>query len=275
METNGTAAGVGGLVLHAQGVDFVREGRYILSSIELEVRRGEHWALIGANGAGKTTLLSMLGALQHPSAGSVEVLGKRLGRVDLRELRGVIGHVNPRHSLMNPLTTTQVVLTGLHGTSELPMRWQPTDAETARAVELLELLGMGQLTGAAWPKLSQGERGRTLIARALMPDPHLLLLDEPTTGLDIAAREQLLDRIDGLRQRHPDLASVLVTHHLEELPASTTHAMLLRDGVTIASGLADEVLTSELVSEALDYPVAIARLEGRWSVRTRHIPESA
>jgi iron complex transport system ATP-binding protein len=256
-------------VLQAVDVDFVREGRAILDKVSLTVERGEHWALIGANGAGKSTLLSMLGAQQHPTRGTVEVLGKRLGRVDLRELRTLIGHVNPRHSLMNPLTAREVVLTGGTGGSELPMRWRAADAEIERADYLLGLLGMGALAEARWPNLSQGERGRTLIARALQADPHVLLLDEPSTGLDIAARELLLDRLDQLRAEHPDLSSVIVTHHLEELPATTTHAMLLRDGAVIAQGAADAVLTSELVSEAMDYPLSIDRVEGRWAVRAR------
>lgn len=256
-------------MLSAVGVDFVRDGRPILDKVDLTVERGEHWALIGANGAGKSTLLSMLGAAQHPTRGTVEVLGRRLGRVDLRELRSLIGHVNPRHSLMNPLTAREVVLTGGTGGSELPMRWRPQDAEIERADYLLGLLGMGSLAEARWPNLSQGERGRTLIARALQADPHVLLLDEPSTGLDIAARELLLDRLDQLREQHPDLASVLVTHHLEELPATTTHAMLLADGRVIAAGPADEVLTSERVSDALSYPLEISRHDGRWAVRTR------
>lgn len=256
-------------ILNVQSVDFVRQGRVILDSVSLTVNRGEHWALIGANGAGKSTLLSMCGALVHPTRGTVEVLGHRLGRVDLRELRGLIGHVDPRHQVRSPLTVREVVLTGITGTNDLMLRWQPSDAQLGRADGLIELLGMSERADAAWPTLSQGERGRTLIARALQPDPHLLLLDEPSTGLDIAAREHLLDRIDELRRQHPDLASVLVTHHLEELPASTTHAMLLRDGVVVARGEADAVLTSELVSQTLNYPIAIARDEGRWSARTR------
>jgi len=256
-------------VLSAVGVDFVREGRAILDHIDLTVERGQHWALIGANGAGKSTLLALLGANEHPTHGTVEVLGRRIGRVEMRELRTLIGHVNPRHPLMNPLTARQVVLTGGTGGTELPMRWQPSPAELERADYLLELMGMGALTDARWPNLSQGERGRTLIARALQSDPHVLLLDEPSTGLDIAAREHLLDRIDQLREQHRDLASVLVTHHLEELPASTTHAMLLRAGRVVAAGRADDVLTTELVSKTLDYPVAISRVEGRWAVRTR------
>lgn len=255
-------------LLTVTDVDFVRQGRAILSSISLAVDRGQHWALIGANGAGKSTLLSLLGAVQHPTNGSVDVMGRRLGRVDLRELRSIIGHVNPRHEVRSPLTVREVVATGVTGTQELMMRWEPTAADLDRIDELIELMGMTARRDARWPNLSQGERGRALIARALMPDPHLLLLDEPTTGLDIAAREHLLDRVDELRQRHPDLASVLVTHHLEELPASTTHAMLLRDGRVLAQGPADAVLTGERVSDALDYPLAISRVEGRWSVRT-------
>ncbi|MFF1571583.1 ABC transporter ATP-binding protein [Leifsonia sp. NPDC058292] len=255
-------------ILEARGVGFVRGGRTILDDIDLVVRPGEHWALIGANGAGKSTILSMLGAVVHPSRGTVEVLGRRLGRVDLRELRGLIGHVNPRHQVRSPLTVREVVLTGVTGTTELMMRWEPTPEESARAEQLIDLLEMRDLADSTWPTLSQGERGRTLIARALQPDPHLLLLDEPSTGLDIAAREHLLDRIDGLRIEHPDLASVLVTHHLEELPASTTHALLLRDGRIVAQGLADDVLTSELISETLNYPLTITRTDGRWAVRT-------
>ncbi|WP_460573833.1 ABC transporter ATP-binding protein [Humibacter soli] len=255
-------------ILTVTDVDFVRQGRAILSGISLEVDRGQHWALIGANGAGKSTLLSLLGAVQHPTGGSVDVLGRRLGRVDLRELRSIIGHVNPRHDVRSPLTVREVVSTGITGTQELMMRWEPTAEELDRVDALVELMGMTARRDARWPNLSQGERGRALIARALTSDPHLLLLDEPTTGLDIAAREHLLDRVDELRKRHPDLASVLVTHHLEELPASTTHAMLLRDGQVLAQGPADEVLTGPRVSEALDYPLAISRIEGRWSVRT-------
>jgi iron complex transport system ATP-binding protein len=259
---------MGPAVLRVEDVAFVRNGRHILDDVSLTVRAGEHWALIGSNGAGKSTLLSMLGASVHPTSGTVEVLGRRLGRVDLRELRGLIGHVDPRHEVRSPLTVRQVVLTGATGTNELMMRWAPTPGQEARADALLDLLGMRALADARWPTLSQGERGRTLIARALLPDPHLLLLDEPTTGLDIASREHLVDRIDGLRRQHPDLASVLVTHHLEELPASTTHALLLRGGRIVAAGPADEVLTSELVTTTLDYPLAIARHEGRWTART-------
>lgn len=256
-------------VIRADRVSLVRDGNVLLDSVSLTVRGGEHWALLGANGAGKSTLLKLLGAVAHPTRGTVEVLGRTLGRVDLRELRTLLGHVDPRHPLRSPLTVSQVVLTGLTNSVEPLPRWDPGAEQRERAERLLKMLGMGGKTQSRWPALSQGERGRTLIARALMPQPRLLLLDEPTTGLDLAAREQLLDSLDALREEHPELATVLVTHHLEELPASTTHAMLLRGGRCTASGSADEVLTTDLVSDCFGHPVRIARTDGRWTARAQ------
>lgn len=256
-------------VIRADRVGLVRDGNVLLDSVSLTVRGGEHWALLGANGAGKSTLLGLLGAVTHPTRGSVEVLGRRLGRVDLRELRTLLGHVDPRHPLRSPLTVSQVVLTGLTNSVEPLPRWVPGAEQRERAERLLTMLGMGGKTRSRWPALSQGERGRTLIARALMPRPRLLLLDEPATGLDLAAREQLLDSLDALREEHPELATVLVTHHLEELPASTTHAMLLRGGRCTASGPADEVLTTDRVSDCFGHPVRIARTDGRWTARAQ------
>ncbi|GAB2925388.1 ABC transporter ATP-binding protein [Nonomuraea fastidiosa] len=262
-----------GPVLRAGEVAFIRDGRHLLSDISLTVHPGEHWALLGANGAGKSTLLALLGAVNHPSRGVVEVLGRRLGRVDVRELRSYLGHVNPRHTPDGPMRVREVVLTGLTNTAALVPRWQPTEQEAERADRLLAMLGMSAKAGDRWPTLSQGERGRTLIARALMPQPRLLLLDEPATGLDLAAREQLLAGIDALRARHPSLATVLVTHHLEELPATTTHAMLLRDGRCLASGPVGDVLTSELVSACFDHPVRLVRGDdGRWAARAARVP---
>ncbi|MFB9966223.1 ABC transporter ATP-binding protein [Sinosporangium siamense] len=254
-----------GPVLNVADAAIVRDGRHLLQSISLIVERGEHWALIGPNGAGKTTLLSLLGAVTHPTRGTVEVLGRRLGRVDVRELRSYLGHINPRHPLESPLQVRDVVLTGLTNTTEMVPRWAPTPEQEERADRLIDLLGMKARREARWPTLSQGERGRALIARALMPEPRLLLLDEPATGLDLAAREILLTSLDTLRGEHPSLATVLVTHHLEELPASTTHALLLRDGHNLYSGPVDDVLTTDRVSECFDHPVRIARRNGRWS----------
>ncbi|MGI5120953.1 ABC transporter ATP-binding protein [Marinactinospora thermotolerans] len=248
-------------------VDLVRSGRLLLDQVSLVVRPGEHWALLGPNGAGKSTLLSLLGAQRHPTRGEVHVLGHRLGRVDLRELRRHIGHVDPRHPLRSSLTGRQVVLTGATGTIEPPPRWTPREDEETRAAHLMRVLGVERLGEARWPDLSQGERGRLLIARALMPAPRLLLLDEPATGLDVSAREQLLSGLDRLRGEQPALASVLVTHHLEELPATTTHALLLRGGQVVSSGPAEEVLTGKAVSTCFDHPIRIDRHDGRWVAR--------
>ncbi|WP_254076624.1 ABC transporter ATP-binding protein [Streptomyces pacificus] len=247
--------------------DVVRGGNPILREVSLTVRAGEHWALLGANGAGKSTLLSLLGALAHPTRGTVEVLGHRLGRVDMRQLRSLVGHVNQRHDLRSPLKVRDVVLTGLTNTVERVPRWKPTAEQVAVAHRLIGLLGLDDRLEARWPTLSQGERGRALIARALMPSPRLLLLDEPATGLDVAGREQLIERIDALQHAYAELASVLVTHHLEELPPGTTHVMLLRGGRCLASGPAAGVLTSDQVSKCFDHPIRLTRVDGRWSVR--------
>jgi iron complex transport system ATP-binding protein len=265
-------------VLELKDVDLVRDGKLLLAGVTWTVGEGERWALLGPNGAGKSTLLGLCGAITHPTRGTVEVLGRRLGTVDIRTLRESIGHVNPRHPLRSPLRVVDVVLTGLTGTIELMPRWAPTAAQRARASELIELLGIGPQAGDPWTTLSQGERGRVLIARALICEPRLLLLDEPSTGLDVAAREQLLETLDHVHLSHPHLASVLVTHHLEELPSSTTHALLLREGTVVAAGPADDVLTTPLVSAAFDHPIQITHTaQGRWTAhatarRTPAIP---
>ncbi|KQO82016.1 ABC transporter ATP-binding protein [Frigoribacterium sp. Leaf263] len=256
-------------MLDVADVRVARSGRDLLADVSLRVRSGEHWALIGPNGAGKTTLLTLCGALGHPTSGTVDVLGRRLGRVELSELRRHIGHVDPRHRMLRDNIVTEVVLTGLTGSSDPVARWSPTPAEEARAHSLIASVGLGARSTARWSVLSQGERGRALIARALVATPSLLLLDEPATGLDVAAREHLLDTLDGVRAAHPDIASVTVTHHLEDLPASTSHAVLLRDGRVFAQGAADHVLTSEPVSAAFDHPLDVERVDGRWSARTR------
>lgn len=254
-------------VLNMESVDFVREARLLLSEINLRVKAGERWALIGPNGAGKSTILSLCGAVKHPTRGTVTVLGHRLGRVDIRRLRESIGHVNPRHPLRSALTARQVIWTGATGTTELMPRWTPNAATRERTEELIEALGLASLEHATWPTMSQGERGRVLIARALLPDPALLLLDEPSTGLDVAAREQFLSTVDELHRSHPELATILVTHHLEELPTTTTHAMLVKHGRVHASGPAIEVLTTERVSSCFEHPIEIEHRAGRWSAR--------
>ncbi|MER7003797.1 ATP-binding cassette domain-containing protein [Dactylosporangium sp. NPDC000555] len=262
-------------VLELRDVTFRREGTHILHGIDLTVRAGEHWALLGPNGAGKSTVLGFCGALTHPTSGTVDVLGRRLGRVELQALRRDIGHVNPRHPLRSPLTVTEVVLTGITGTIETPMRWVPTAEQVRKARSLIAGVGLSSRSDAIWPTLSQGERGRTLIARALAADPRLLLLDEPTTGLDVAAREQLLETVDALAHTAPDLASILVTHHLEELPESTTHALVLSHGKAIRAGRVEDVVTTETITRAFEYPIAVTREHGRWSARAVRDPHAA
>jgi len=254
-------------VLELRDVTYRRDGQEIIRGVSFTVNRGERWAMLGPNGAGKSTILGFCGAVTHPSSGTVHVLGSQLGRVDLQALRRMIGHVNPRHPLRSPLTVRDIALTGLTGTIETALRWQPTAAESERADALISSLGLGAKAGQRWPVLSQGERGRVLIARALICEPRLLLLDEPSTGLDIAAREQLLEAIDRLTQTHPDVATVLVTHHLEELPSSTTHALLLADGRVVAAGPARAAVTTENVSAAFDHPIDVQFYDGRWLAR--------
>lgn len=253
------------VVLSARDVDLVRDDGELLSRVSVTVRAGEHWALLGPNGAGKSILLRVFASYAHPTRGQVDILGHRLGRVNVFALRPQIGYVTSHHPLASARTVREVVLTGATGTIELAARWEPSAAELASADGLVELLGLGRLADRRWPVLSQGERGRTLIARALMAKPRILLLDEPAAGLDIGGREQLLESLDELREGQPGLATILVTHHLEELPASTSHALLLRGGRVLAGGPADDVLTTELVSTCFDYPIAVARHAGRWA----------
>ncbi|MGV0850086.1 ABC transporter ATP-binding protein [Mycolicibacterium phlei] len=254
-------------VLELADVTFRRNGKQIIDGISLTVQAGEHWALLGPNGAGKSTLLGFCAAMTFPTTGTVSILGSRMGRTDLATLRHSIGHVNPRHRLQYALTVREVVLTGITATIDLPMRWAPTAEELAHADAMIDAVGLSHKASDAWPTLSQGERGRTLIARALVAEPKLLLLDEPTTGLDVAAREQLLETLDTLDETHPDVASILVTHHLEELPTTTTHALLIAEGRTVASGPAREAVTTETVSAAFAHPVTVSYEEGRWSAR--------
>lgn len=256
-------------VIELDEVTFRREGKKIIDGISLTVRAGEHWALLGPNGAGKSTLLGFCGAVTFPTTGTVRVLGEQFGRVELARLRRSIGHVNPRHPLRSPLTVREVVLTGITGTIDTPMRWSPTADDLARADAIIDTLGLSGKAEELWPTLSQGERGRTLIARALVSGPRVLLLDEPSTGLDLAAREQLLTTIDTLDHTHPEVASILVTHHLEELPTTTTHTLLIADGHTVAAGPAPDVITTDHVSTAFDHPIDVRYDGGRWSARAR------
>ena len=256
------------VVFQASCVDLVRDSQLLLDQVSVTIRAGEHWALLGPNGAGKSTLLQIMASYAYPTRGQVDILGHRLGRVNVFSLRPRIGHVSSHHRVDPQRTVREVVLTGATGTIQLVQRRETSQDEIARAAALIDLMSLASRADVPWQVLSQGERSRTLIARALMAQPELLLLDEPAAGLDVAGREQLLASVDDLGQREPGLASVLVTHHLEELPASTTHALLLRAGRILAAGAVDDVLTSELASACFGHPVAISRQAGRWAAVT-------
>jgi iron complex transport system ATP-binding protein len=230
------------------------------------VRAGEHWALLGPNGAGKSTLLSLAGATRHPSAGTVRVLGGQLGKTNVWTLRERLGVVDPTLRMPEWLSVEEIVQTGATGTVQ-PLADHDDDAERARAVWLLDLLGCADLAGREIGTCSQGERQRIRIARALMPSPVLLLLDEPAAGLDLAGREALLGALERLAETEPALATVLVVHHLEELPASTTHALLLRQGAVVAAGPVAATLTGEAVSACFGVDVRVAHDDGRWTAR--------
>ncbi|MGB6455118.1 MAG: ATP-binding cassette domain-containing protein [Streptosporangiaceae bacterium] len=253
------------IVFRAVGLDLVRDDRLLLDQVSLTIRAGEHWALLGPNGAGKSTLLQVMATYEYPTRGQVDLLGHRLGQVDVFRLRPWIGHVSPHHRVDPQRTVREVVLTGVTGTIQLVQRRETSAAELSRAAAVIGLMDLGTRADARWRVLSQGERGRVLIARALLAQPQLLLLDEPAAGLDVAGREQLLASLDDLRQREPGLATVLVTHQLEELPASTTHALLLRSGRMVAAGGVGEVLTTELASACFGHPVTVTAHDGRWA----------
>ena len=241
-------------------------GAQILRGIDWCVLPGERWVLIGPNGSGKSTLLSLAGAVRHPSGGHVSVLGGTLGRVDMPALRGRIGFVDSGGATLDWLTAEEVVLTGI-GSTLRPLWWSYSNEDRSRARELLALLGCADLADREISTCSQGERGRIRIARALIADPPLLLLDEPGVGLDLAAREALIAALDRLSAERPDLTSVLVTHHLEEIPSSSTHAMLLREGRALAVGAIATTLTGANLSACFGLAVD-CRYDGqRWSAR--------
>lgn len=242
-------------------------GQAILDGINWRVGPGEHWALLGANGAGKTTLLRLVGATMHPTSGRVSVLGRQLGRVDVRELRSEIGHVSTSQRVPKDATAHTIVLTGASGTVQ-PL-WKHYDEELReRAYELLTELDCKDFADRPYGVCSGGQRARILIARALMPEPSLLLLDEPFNALDLPSREDLVDALCRLAENRPELTTVTVTHHLEELPPSVSHALLLREGRARALGRVDEVLTDEQMTSCFGRPIAVTRQDGRWLARS-------
>lgn len=254
------------MVDHALVLDDVtvrRGSARLVDGVSWRVPTGSHWAVLGPNGAGKSTALKLAGGWWYPTTGAVDVLGERLGRVELLKLRRRIGWVDPRQRLGDH-TVSDLVLSGVTASNGLLPRWTPESAELERLAELLELTGMADRSGRRWMELSQGERARTLIARALITDPELLLLDEPTTGLDLPGRELLLRVIDELRAARPGLTTVLVTHHVEEIAASTSDVLLMKDSRVLAAGPVGETLTSANLSELYGLPVSLETVAGRW-----------
>lgn len=244
------------------------ERALILDRVDWRARTGEHWVILGPNGAGKTTLLSIIGADRHPSVGNATILGETLGQVDMRALRSRIGRVDPSLRTLDWLNAREVVLTGLRNT--IWPRWEDWGAgEYERADDLLRIVGCSAFAEREIRTLSHGERQRVLIARALIAAPDLMLLDEPATGLDFPAREALLASLDQLAGSRPDLPTIMVSHHLEDLPQSVSHVLLLREGRILAAGTVGEVLTSDLVSECFGIPIEVHSLGRRWAARAR------
>jgi len=239
--------------------------RPILDGIDWRALRGERWALLGPNGAGKTTLLTVLAAVEFPSRGTVEILGERLGSVDVFRLRERIGFVDARlgRRFTTELTVEQVVWTGATGTIGL-FEEQLAVGDRDRGATLLKTMGVAHISERRFVDCSHGERTRALIARALVSRPELLLLDEPSSGLDLEGRETLLGALERLAQEQPTLAVVVTTHHLEELPTTTTHALLLRDGRVVGAGTAADTLETTALSSCFGLPVHCERSAGRW-----------
>jgi iron complex transport system ATP-binding protein len=256
------------VIIQLSGVVVRRAGRTILGPIDWAVAEGERWVVLGPNGSGKTTLLSVASMNLWPTAGTVEVLGERYGNTDARELRRRVGYAGSsiEAQMRDDLTPRVLIETARHGAFEPWWHvYTPRDAE--RAASLGERLGLGAHLDQPFGTLSAGERRRTSIARALMPDPRILFLDEPTASLDLAAREWLIHDLERLTGEARLGAVVLVSHHLEEIPAGFDHALVLSAGGAVAAGPIAEVLRDDVLSTAFDLPLTVEHQGGRWSAR--------
>ncbi|WP_176707850.1 MULTISPECIES: ABC transporter ATP-binding protein [Bacillales] len=251
------------MIIDIHNVSWDRNHKQILKNINWQVNEGEHWCLLGLNGSGKTTLLNMINGYIWPTEGSMAVLGKTFGEFDLRELRKSIGWVSTslQQKLYGSETAIKIVLSGKFATIGL---YDQTDSEDlGRAEALMKALGCTALMERTYDTLSQGERQRVLIARALMASPKLLILDEPCTGLDVFAREQLLQMVAAVAAESNAPTIIYVTHHVEEILPVFTKTLLIKEGQVFAANETSDVLTSALMSEFFEVPVDIQRRDGR------------
>ena len=255
-------------VLEVSDLQVVRGEKTILGPINFRINAGERWVILGPTGAGKSTLLHILATKIFPTTGTVKILDKYMGRVDLFELRTRIGLCGAivAEDIPGDERVKDVVLTAAYA---ILGRWnEEYDLwDESRAISLLTTFGVRELGERRYCTLSEGERKRVQIARALMPDPELLILDEPAAGLDLGAREDLLTRLSALALDPTAPTSLLVTHHVEEIPSGTTHALLLRDGALVAAGPIDQVLTSQNISQTFGLSINLSQENGRWFAR--------
>jgi iron complex transport system ATP-binding protein len=258
----------GGEVLRFAHVGLRVDETMILDGIDWQVGDAQRWVVLGANGAGKTTLLRIAACYQHPTSGVVDVLGHRLGRVDVRTLRERVAFSSSAlaAALEARMTATEVVMTGRH--AALAPWWHAySDADRAHARELLARFGCAPLAAHSFASLSAGERQRVLLARTLAQQPGLVLLDEPTAGLDVGGREQLVADLAEWATDPTRPPVVLVTHHLEEIPPAFTHVLVLRAGRVLACGALTETMTDDGLSEAYGIALRVVHDKGRWSAR--------
>ncbi|BBY56915.1 iron ABC transporter ATP-binding protein [Mycolicibacterium sarraceniae] len=249
-------------------VSLRRGGQVLVGPVTWQVELDERWVVIGPNGAGKTSLLRIAAAMEHPSSGAAYVLGERLGRTDMAELRQRVGLSSSALSQRVPDDEVVRDLVVSAGYAVLG-RWRETyeNVDYAQAVDTLEGVGAEHLAERTYGTLSEGERKRVLIARSLMTDPELLLLDEPAAGLDLGGREELVARLADLAADPDAPALVLVTHHVEEIPPGFSHALILSEGQVVAAGLLDDTLTAENLSAAFGQSIALDNIDGRYFAR--------